>query len=193
MDTKSMENIIQRLKAGDITAFDEFYAATKEKVYRTVYILAVNKQEVEEIVNEVYFQIWKSISNYDEAFPFSYWINGLVFRQVKQWRLKAWKRKNLLEKLLNNKHFLNDGDTGTDLLIGERRKSLLSTIDTMSYKFKEVIVLYYFHDYNQREIAVILDIPIGTVKSRLHSALKYLRKYYMDINDLDKEEFFSVK
>jgi RNA polymerase sigma-70 factor, ECF subfamily len=193
MDTKSIDDIIQRLKAGDFTAFDEFYAATKEKVYRTVYILVVNKQEVEEIVNEVYFQIWKSISNYNESSPFSYWLNGLVFRQVKQWRLKAWKRKNLLEKLLNNIYFLNEGDAGTDMLIGERRRTLLSTLDTMSYKFKEVVVLYYFHDYSQREIAMILNIPMGTVKSRHHSALKHLRKYYMDINDLDKEEFFSVK
>jgi RNA polymerase sigma-70 factor, ECF subfamily len=78
--------VIYRLKTGDLTAFDEMYIATIKKVYGTVYILAPNKQEVNEIVNEIYFQVWKSISNYDESSPFLFWLNGLVFRQVKNWK-----------------------------------------------------------------------------------------------------------
>ena len=89
MEPNITPEVIYRLKAGDLTAFDEMYIATIKKVYGTVYILAPNKQEVNEIVNEIYFQVWKSITNYNESSPFLYWLNGLVFRQVKNWKLKA--------------------------------------------------------------------------------------------------------
>ncbi len=50
-------------------------------------------------------------------------------------------------------------------------KSLL-----LPYKLKQVIILRYLHDYSQEEVANILDIPVGTVKSRIYAALKKLRQ-----------------
>ncbi|MRU04757.1 sigma-70 family RNA polymerase sigma factor, partial [Bacillus anthracis] len=46
----------------------------------------------------------------------------------------------------------------------------------LPYKLKQVIILRYLHDYSQEEVAQILHIPIGTVKSRIHAALKKLRQ-----------------
>lgn len=181
------ENTIHRLKAGDVTAFDELYLVTKDKIYKTVFVLAPNKQEVDEIVNEIYFQVWKSISNYNETSPFIYWLNGLVFRQVKQWKLKAWKRQNLFVRILENNNSLIENKVENNSM-GEDKQQLLSILDNMSYKLKEVILLYYFYNYNQKEIAIILNIPVGTVKSRHHTALKYLRK-----EKLKREGLTNVK
>lgn len=184
------ENIIHRLKAGDVSAFDELYSVTKNQIYKTVYVLVPNKQEVDEIVNEIYFQVWKSITNYNEGSPFNYWLNGLVFRQVKHWRLKAWKRHNLFYKLLKNK----ENQVGNNVVnSGGDYPVLLSIIDKLSFKLKEVILLYYFYDYSQNEIAIILNIPVGTVKSRHHSALVYLRKFYKNSSETEWEGFLNVK
>jgi RNA polymerase sigma-70 factor, ECF subfamily len=184
------KNIIHRLKAGDVTAFDEFYSITKDQIYKTVYVLAPNKQEVDEMVNEMYFQVWKSIKNYNEGSPFNYWLNGLVFRQVKHWRLNAWKRHNLFDKLLKNKETEIENDVVNS---GDDHPFLLSIIDKMSFKLKEVILLYYFYNYSQNEIAIILNIPVGTVKSRHHSALNYLRKFYKNSEGKEWEVFINVK
>jgi RNA polymerase sigma-70 factor, ECF subfamily len=183
------EDLIRRLKAGDVSAFDEFYSATKDKIYKTVYVMAANKQEVDEMVNEIYFQIWKSISNYNVQLPFNYWVNGLVFRQVKRWRLKAWKQHNLFQMVLKNINSINKGTVMNNHEDGQDQ--LLSIIEKMSYKLKEVILLYYFYNYSQKEIAIILNIPVGTVKSRHHSALNYLRKFLKE--PIERGDFKNVK
>ncbi|MBS7530882.1 sigma-70 family RNA polymerase sigma factor [Hazenella sp. IB182353] len=182
MKTMISTEVIQRLKKQDIRAFDELYSATIKDVYHTVYILASNKQEVDDIVSEIYYQVWKSIHNYNESLPFPHWLNGLVFRQVKNWKRKAWKRMQLFRKkmILETEQFDSIDD---DLLKDENKQLLLSLLENMSYKLKEVLVLYYFYEYSQKDIASVLDIPIGTVKSRHHLALKHLRKLF---NDFDK-------
>jgi RNA polymerase sigma-70 factor, ECF subfamily len=168
--------VINRLKAGDLTAFDEMYSATINKVYGTVYVLASNKQEVDEIVNEIYFQIWKSISNYDESSPFTFWMNGLVFRQLKSWKLKAWKRVELIRKI--KRFSMKDSFVRDDVLKSQNQEWLFSMIDTLPYKLKEVLLLIYFYDYSLKEIANVLNVPVGTIKSRHHNAIKYLKKRY---------------
>jgi RNA polymerase sigma-70 factor (ECF subfamily) len=185
MESIIRTDVIQRIKAGDIKAFDELYLATINKVYKTVYILAPNKQEVDDIVSEIYYQVWKSIHNYNESSPFLYWLNGLVFRQIKNWKLNAWKRMKLYQKkmMLETEHFRTIDD---DILKDENKQLLLSLLDNMSYKLKEVLVLYYFYEYSLKEIATVLNIPIGTVKSRHHLALKHLRKLYENANDIAK-------
>ncbi len=55
-------------------------------------------------------------------------------------------------------------------------QKLIELIHKLPYKLKQVIILRYLHDYSQEEVAQILHIPIGTVKSRIHAALKKLRQ-----------------
>jgi RNA polymerase sigma-70 factor, ECF subfamily len=168
--------VIDRLKAGDLTAFDEMYSATKNKVYGTVYVLAPNKQEVDEIVNEIYFQVWKSILNYDATFPFTFWLNGLVFRQLKNWKLKVWKRMEIVWKI--KKFSMKDSFVRDDVWKSQNQEWVYSMVDSMPYKLKEVLLLIYFYDYSLKEVADVLNAPIGTIKSRHHTAIKYLKKKY---------------
>ncbi|WNB92516.1 sigma-70 family RNA polymerase sigma factor [Bacillus sp. NEB1478] len=177
--------VINRLKEGDLAAFDEIYLATIQKVYYTVYVLASNKQEVDEMVNEIYFQVWKSISNYDDSKPFLFWLNGLVFRQIKNWKLKAWKRMELIQKLKKvNKEEVNVYDD--ERMKSTNKQWVSSMIDTLPYKLKAVLFLYYFYEYSLNEIASVLNIPLGTVKSRHHTAIQFLRKKYG--HSIDKGE-----
>lgn len=55
-------------------------------------------------------------------------------------------------------------------------RSLLACVDRLPFKLKIVITLHYLNDYTQEEIAAILEIPLGTVKSRIHAALQKIRK-----------------
>jgi RNA polymerase sigma-70 factor, ECF subfamily len=186
------EEVIQRMKNGDVTAFDELYSETADKVYRTVYILASNKQDVDDIVSEIYYQVWKSIHSYRETTPFLYWLNGLMFRQVKNWKLKSWRRMILFQKKMRmeseHSYLVEE-----DILKAENKQHMIMAMDNMSYKLKEVVVLYYFHDYSLKEIASLLNIPIGTVKSRHHLALKRLRKTFEDSFVSGKADSLYVK
>jgi RNA polymerase sigma-70 factor (ECF subfamily) len=58
----------------------------------------------------------------------------------------------------------------------ETRSELLELVNTLSYKHREVVIMRYFHEYSLDEITLLIEIPVGTVKSRLYTALKILRK-----------------
>ncbi len=61
------------------------------------------------------------------------------------------------------------------ILHKETRSELVEVVQKLSYKHREVVIMRYFHEYSLDEIAALLQIPVGTVKSRLHMALKRLR------------------
>ncbi|WJE50625.1 sigma factor [Bacillus cereus] len=65
MDEIELKEWIQRMASGDQQAFQVIYEFTCKDIYRTVAFLVVDKQDVEDIVNEVYIQMWKSVVNYD--------------------------------------------------------------------------------------------------------------------------------
>ncbi len=64
------------------------------------------------------------------------------------------------------------------VLQSETQHELFSLVRQLSYKLRVVVILRYFHDYTLEEIADMLQIPVGTVKSRHHLARKELRKRY---------------
>jgi RNA polymerase sigma-70 factor, ECF subfamily len=187
MESNISEALIEKLKAGEMEAFDEVYRLTIDSVYRTVYMMMPYKPDVDDMVSEIYVQLWRSIHNYDFRSPFRYWLNGLVFRQVKNWKVKAWKRFNLLHKkrLLETEHH---EPMDVSLLDSERNQQLIQVVHGMSFKLREVVVLYYFHDYSLKEIGETLGIPIGTVKSRHRLALQKLRSTYQTSQLLGKVE-----
>lgn len=168
---------INQAIAGDHAAFESLYEHTLDDVYRTVTFLVSNSQDVQDIVSEVYIQLWHSLPNYDPGRPFHFWLHGLVVKQVNSWRRGIWRRFRLLER----SHLQEEPQSESierAVLLGESAEELLSVIGKLSYKLRVVIVYRYFHDYSLDQIATMLQIPVGTVKSRHHLALKEIRKRY---------------
>ncbi|MCX2824683.1 RNA polymerase subunit sigma [Bacillus pseudomycoides] len=174
MDEIELKEWLQRMAFGDQQAFQVIYEFTCKDIYRTVAFLVVDKQDVEDIVNEVYIQIWKSVVNYDVNRSFCFWLHGLIVKQVQGWRRKSWRRFRIFEKkkmYAQDQFYIVD----EDILHKETRNELGELVQKLSYKHREVIIMRYFHEYSLDEIATLLNKPVGTVKSRLHTALKRLR------------------
>lgn len=163
------------MESGDQEAFQVIYELTSKDIYRTVLFLLGNQhQDVDDIVNEVYIKMWKSVTNYDMNRSFRFWLHGLVVKQVQDWRRKSWRRFRIFEK---KKMYEQDPSYIIDegILHKETRSELVGIVQKLSYKHREVVIMRYFHEYSLDEIAALLHIPIGTVKSRLHTALRRLR------------------
>lgn len=174
---------------GEITAFEKIYEYTRDDVYRTVSYLVINKDDVNDIVNEVYIQMLKSLPNYDMNRPFRFWVHGLVVRQVKDWRRKIWRRLRFFNNSKNQSDLgIEVIETDQAVLQKETRNELISLVQKLSYKLRVVVILRYFHDYSLDEIAALLNIPVGTVKSRNHNALKVLRRKYEILLQYRKED-----
>ncbi|MDU7472326.1 MAG: sigma-70 family RNA polymerase sigma factor [Paenibacillus macerans] len=174
---------LQKLREGDEEAFRYVYDATVQDVYRIVALLIPRGQDIEDIMNEVYIQLWTSLANYDPERPFRYWLHGIVVRQVQDWKRKMWRKFRLFERhtLLEVK----EEAPGTDryALMNETGEEMRKILQRLSYKLRIVIVLRYYHEYSIAEIAQLLNLPEGTVKSRHHLALKELRKYSLFLSE----------
>jgi len=160
---------------GDEEAFSEVYKLTADHVYRTSFYLMKNKSEVGDLVSEVYLELIRSLTRYDFNKPFRTWLNGLVIRQVKSWNRKLWRRL----RLLSRNRLIPEAEPSKrpeELAIEtEQRHDILRLVNSLSIKLREVIVLRYYQDCSFEEIAMTLQIPLGTAKSRHHEALRKLR------------------
>ncbi|PFK47700.1 RNA polymerase subunit sigma [Bacillus cereus] len=187
MDEIELKEWLQRMASGDQQAFQIIYEFTCKDIYKTVVFLVGDKQDIDDIVNEVYIQMWKSVASYDMNRPFRFWLHGLVVKQVQDWRRKSWRRFRVFEK---KKMYEQDHSyiMDEDVLHKETRSELVELVQELSYKHREVVIMRYFHEYSLDEIATLLHIPVGTVKSRLHMALKRLRIEMENVSAIQEGE-----
>lgn len=189
MKELNIEQWMERLKEGDRSAFQMIYEWSFPEIYRTVVFLMPEKQEIEDVMNEIYFQVWKSIHNYDVNRPFLFWLHGIALKQIQKWRTNRWRRFRIFEKkrlLEVEEHLFSDHP----VLAAETHHEILSMVHQLSYKLRIVIILRYYHDYSFDEIAELLDIPVGTAKSRHHAALGKLRELRSQFEQEKEEELY---
>lgn len=167
---------LERMMDGDEAAFRFVYQATHADVYRTIAFLIYDKQDIDDLTNETYMRMWRSFHTYDPNRPFRFWLHGITVRQVQDWKRKAWRRLRLFERK-RQMHEEQFDWTDREVIKAETHHELLGVVRKLSYKLRVVVILRYFHDYALDEIAELLQIPLGTVKSRHHLALKELRRH----------------
>ena len=131
----------------------------------------------EDLEQEVYIRTYKNLDKYSEQNKFSQWICTIASNLCKDYlRSSAFKiRKNMSDE----ESLVTIGTNETPEKIyssKERQRIILKAVDKLPKKLKEVIILYEFEDYSYEKIAQKLNIPQGTVKSRINSARNILKQ-----------------
>ncbi|TKI07036.1 sigma-70 family RNA polymerase sigma factor [Bacillus wiedmannii] len=168
-------HLIQLTLSGNKEAYSKLYDKTIQEVYKTAHFLVEDKTDVDDVVQEIYIQLYESLRKYDSEKPFRPWLIGLAIKQIHSYRRKRWMRLRIIKKVEEQRK-PEQIDFSNDVVSKISNKKLIELIHKLPYKLKQVIILRYLHDYSQEEVAQILHIPIGTVKSRIHAALKKLRQ-----------------
>ncbi|MDR4346656.1 sigma-70 family RNA polymerase sigma factor, partial [Bacillus anthracis] len=144
-------------------------------VYKTVHFLIEDKTDVDDFVQEVYLQLYFLLRMYVLLKPFRPCLFVLTIFQLHSFCCSRWMRLRIIKKAEEQRKPVQI-DFSNDLISKISNQKLIELIHKLPYKLKQVIILRYLHDYSQEEVAQILHIPIGTVKSRIHAALKKLRQ-----------------
>lgn len=132
------------------------------------------KTDVDDLVQDIYIQVFKSIKKFDVERKFKPWLMGIVLKQIKAYRRKKWMIFRTVKKVEEFKEE-KELDFSTEVIEKITNKQLVKLVDELPYKLKQVVILRYLNDYTQDEISAILEVPIGTVKSRINAALTKLR------------------
>ena len=163
--------LIRRCQAGDDEAFRLLFEQYKDLVYRTTYLTLGSAADADDILQEVFLQVHRSLSGYDpKKGAFSTWLYRLTVNRCLNWR-RSRPRTESLEALEEER----PGSAG---LLDERPfedEAVRSALAKLSRKLRVVVVLRHYWDLSYAEIAEITDLPLGTVKSRLNLALRLMR------------------
>jgi RNA polymerase sigma-70 factor (ECF subfamily) len=162
---------IRRSRAGDTGAFAEVFDQYKNLVYRTAYLMLGDAHDAEDALQDVFWQVYRALSSYDPAKgAFTTWLHRITVNYCLN-----RQRRDRVGVALHDDHWDPAPGFASPEHLVESDDSLHRMLGTLSEKQRAVVVLRFVWDLSYDEIAQILDIPLGTVQSRLHGALKAVR------------------
>ncbi|MFZ5815725.1 MAG: RNA polymerase sigma factor [Bacillota bacterium] len=165
-------------------AFADLVERHKGRVYRTLYQVVGDPHDAQDLAQEVFVKVYRSLSGYRGDAAFTTWLHRLTLNLAFDW-LRARKRRPLqvpLEPVADREEgpvrepVSPDAGPEEEILRSERRQNLRQAIQNLSPDYREVVLLHHFHHLSYQQIADRLDIPVRTVETRLYRARAQLKR-----------------
>lgn len=178
MDNERLTYLVQKTIEHDEEAFEELFKEYYPSVYKAAMKLCHNDADAQDIAQLTFIQVRKSIHNLEKPNYFPLWINRIcvnkcknLFRDnksnlyddeyVKYFNMVTEDRREFISEALS--HYTSDQEVLNELIL------------SLSKEHQDIIKYLYYQECSQEEVAEILNIPVGTVKSRAYAARKALR------------------
>jgi RNA polymerase sigma-70 factor (ECF subfamily) len=170
-------------EARDRVRFEEEALALADQVYRVARHLAPSKDEAEDLVQETYARAFRSWKSYTPGTNLRAWLlriltNLNIDRGRRSQRAPQTTALEANDYYLYDKLADSDGGAADEERVVERlsQDDIVSALSAVPHDFRDVIVLVDIGDFSYQDAANILDIPIGTVMSRLHRGRRILKR-----------------
>lgn len=174
--------IISRCKKYDKAAFSYLFHLYEKYLYKLCYGYAQNSSDAMDLVQEIYIKVFKNIKKFDLEFPFHPWI-----RKISVNTCLNFKRDNNSNVISLNSKYYNDEfeeesrisldyDMEEDIVNKINNEVVRESIKKLTYDYRMIIMLRYYEDLSYDEIAKLLQMPIGTVKTKIYRAKGILKK-----------------
>lgn len=179
--------LVARCKENDLSAFEEIVQRYQHKIYGYVKRLVGNETDAEDITQEVFLKALHSLRSFREESSLQTWLFRIATNLCRDLHRRRQREKGWLPLWRHTDGEDSDGEECTieipdtyhdpqKLLLQEELSGLLKqAIDHLPIAMREVLVLHDIESLSYEEIAQALDIPLGTVKSRLFHARARLR------------------
>jgi RNA polymerase sigma-70 factor (ECF subfamily) len=174
--------LLQRYAAGEEGAFQELVGEYKDSVYAYLSTFLNRPDLVDDVFQETFIQLYVSRDTFDRSRPLRPWLFTIAANKAKD-ALRRGQRidsTNLGSMFDSEEHSIDDvlntldSDTHMphdDLIRDETAEAVKQVISRMPAKLRKILILAYFDKFSYAEIAETIGIPVGTVKSRLHTAV----------------------
>ncbi|WP_191557648.1 RNA polymerase sigma factor SigW [Metabacillus idriensis] len=178
-----VKNRIKQVKKGDQNAFAEIVDIYKDKIYQLCYRMLGNSHEAEDIAQEAFIRAYVNINSYDMDKKFSTWLYRIATNLTID-RIRKKKPDYYLDaEVAGTEGLTMYSQVAADVALPEDQvetmelqQMIQKEILKLPDKYRSVIVLKYIDELSLIEISEILDMPIGTVKTRIHRGREALRK-----------------
>lgn len=185
---ESDEELLARFRQGDTLAFGDLVRRFQRELYSYLRRYLANETLAEDVFQNTFVQVFQKAGQFEAGRKVRPWLYAIATHQA----IDSLRRQNRraavsLDQLAGGR---DEAEPGTwaetlaaevpeplaELELGERRERVREAIEELPEHLKLTLILAYYQELKYREIADILGIPVGTVKSRLHAALLKLQE-----------------
>ena len=181
--------LVDRIKAGDEVAFNEMVGKYWDRIYSMVHQLLRNQQDAEEVTQDAFIRAHRGLENFRGDAAFSTWLYQIATNLARNRYWYWWRRKR--DKTVSFDQPLgDDSDSATlaeiipaeveapdDITVtSEFTERVAASMEKLGKKHREILILRNVQNHSYEEIAGILGISVGTVKSRIARAREALRE-----------------
>jgi RNA polymerase sigma-70 factor (ECF subfamily) len=184
LEADSDMEIVRRVQAGDVAAFDRLIGKYRERVYGIIYNLTSNREDAADLAQEAFIKAFQSIHRFGGQSSFFTWLYRIAVNStlshLRKSRIRSFfslERINTDEPVSREIIAALTDKTGVDrdTFVKELQEKLNDAMLKLSIKHRTVVTLFEIDGLSHQEIAEIMDCSVGTVRSRLHYAKQLLQ------------------
>lgn len=166
--------ILQKVASKDEPAFAEFYHLFESRLYRFIQTKINDPFEAADILNEVFLDVWKQADRFKAQSKVSTWLFSIAHYKTID-KLRKKRPEQITDEQLSE---LSDEspDTLSNMISHQNSKEVHQCIDTLKPAHRAVMELTFFEDMAYKDIAVIVDCPENTVKTRMFHAKQAMKR-----------------
>jgi RNA polymerase sigma-70 factor (ECF subfamily) len=176
-DTRTDHALVYAARDGEVAAFDALFYRYRDGIFRLGLAITRDPSAAEEIVVDTFARAYRALARLEPDDSLRPWL----YRVAVNLSYNRRPRKNVvlssLDEAADEALANEDGSPSHVAEQAEVRRLVLGAVDELGPKHRLVVVLHYMNGLNLTEIAQVVDCPVGTVKSRLHYALRRLRTH----------------
>jgi RNA polymerase sigma-70 factor, ECF subfamily len=170
------QDLVLQLQKGSLEALGTLYDQYRQMVYRTALAITGDSEAASDLLQDVFLRLHRFASRIDPQRPLEPWLyrmtTNLAYTWVKRNRRWLWPLEEIADWFSGG-----SGDPPHDQAVeNDDWRQLQAAITALPLPQRVVVVLYYLNDLSLVEVSEILDVPVGTVKSRLHYGRNALKK-----------------
>ena len=193
LDKYTDAELLKRYREGDETAFREIVERYKNSLYAFLRRFLNRQDLVEDVFQETFLQLFASRDSFDASRPLRPWLFTIAANKAKDALRKMQRHSSMSIGAI-----ADSGDVSVDDVINilasykttppdevtmeETARRVREIVADMPENLREILIFAYFEQFSYKHMAEILSIPIGTVKSRLHTAVLHFTKKWNAAN-----------
>lgn len=166
--------LISRARGGDREAFGALVEQYRDNVYRLAYRMCGNAYDADEAAQEAFVAAWRALPNFRGDAKFSTWLYRLTTNAA----IDVMRREKRHQTVGDGEmmELADDADSPQETVERtEQQEAVQKALSTLSEEYREVLLLRYMEELDYAEIAEVLQLPSGTVKSRINRAKAALK------------------
>jgi RNA polymerase sigma factor (sigma-70 family) len=175
--TLSEEELVRALGHREKIAIEALYDMYSASLFGVISRIVIDEATAEDVLQDTFVKIWNSFTSYssEKGRLFTWMVNIARNLAIDKIRSKDFKNNNKNQELENNVTFI---DEQRNTVYKPELLGIKDLVETLKPDQKSIVDLIYFKGYTHVEAAEELDIPLGTIKTRLRMAIQQLRKHF---------------